>query len=288
MLKKIKQSLIEFKNNFKNAVILNKNSFKLITEKPLTFSLKYFFVFIFILNFVFLFLFILKVNFFNGYKTIKILKKSVNNLPKNLVVTIKNNHLSTNHSMPVFIWFESIGNKRLLMVLDETAQEKNIKDYGSYILLTSKSAVFNNDFSSQNYKTMPYKIDYVKVTKKNMIDFINSISKIVPFLIILFFLIIILLVPIGIFIGYLFYMVFVSFLAYIIFKLYSSKHNFIKTLKLSLHSSTIPIIINYLILNTRAKIGFINSGQIFFILIFIFLFISLNNVFPLKKKSVKS
>ena len=283
-MKKVKNQLTEFIENFKKSFIINKKYLKSIVKKPISYSVKYFFIFIFFLNIIFLSFFIIKINFLNEYKLFQSLVKSVEELPNNLIITIRNNFLSTNQNMPVFLWSDFNKNKRLLMVLDETAQEENIKDYNSFVLFTSKNVVFSSDLKFKKFSIIPYKIDYLKITKKNIIDFVTSFRRVLPLIITLFLLIIIIFVPIGIFIGYIIYIALTSLFVHLIFKLFSSKHKYTKTFQLSLHSSTLPIIINYLILNTIVITTHTYLNKIFFILLFIFAWISVYSVYPFKKR----
>ena len=283
-MKKVKNQLTEFIENFKKSSIINKKYLKSIIKKPVSYSVKYFFIFVFFLNLIFLSFFIIKINFLNEYKLFQSLVKSVEELPNNLIITIRNNFLSTNQNMPVFLWSDFNKNKRLLMVLDETAQEENIKDYNSFVLFTSKNVVFSSDLKFKKFSIIPYKIDYLKITKKNIIDFVTSFRRVLPLIITLFLLIIIIFVPIGIFIGYIIYIALTSLFVHLIFKLFSSKHKYTKTFQLSLHSSTLPIIINYLILNTIVITTHAYLNKIFFILLFIFAWISVYSVYPFKKR----
>jgi len=270
-------------NDIKGSLNLNKQYLKTIIHKKFSYSILYFLKFIYLLGIVSFIFFIFVNKSVNKPKEINSLFNNLNSLPKGLVITIKNNLLSTNQNMPIFLWTSKDKNGQLFAVIYETANWQKIKEYDSLILLTSKNIVFKNKPITKSL-VIPYNSKYSQITKKDLINFVNVVKKIFPYIIFFSIFILIFFAPIGIFIGYLIYIFFISLIVHFAFKLFSTKQTYIKTFQISVHSSTLPIILNGFFLNSKTLISNQLAEKLFFILLCLSISFSVYQIFVLKEK----
>jgi hypothetical protein len=226
---------------FINSLIPNKKFYKSLLKKNLIFSFNYFLLFIFVINTFFIISLTLKLNLPANYQNFKQLLNRFDEIPNSLIINIENSHLSTTHNRPLLIWINNNGDKDLLAVLDETADAEKINIYDTPILLTASEIVFKNN--STNYSSVDYPKESIKITKENIVNVKNYVIKFLPFIVgsILFYFVAV--SPLILFLTGLISLALISLPIFIIFSLKNKKIKFQKVFQISLHASTIPIII---------------------------------------------
>lgn len=256
-----------------------------ITKASFGFSLKYFVSLIFILNLIFVSYLIIKYNPGRSNKFLTNITKEIDLIPKEFVVNINQGNLFTNHNRPYFFWSTYNGQKKLLLVIDETANPDKINIYNTYILVTGREIVVKNDSRSSN----TIKIVSLKNIGKRSLDkkdfekiaiVLTTISKFLYFFYVIAIPCLIILLPFLSIVVTLIYLIIISLIVYLFFKTYYHKRiHFKKTLQLSFHAVTLPLILDYFLnifqptipSNIRFKL-FIPPSLAFLIILAIFVF----------------
>ena len=266
-----------------------------ITKARVGFSLKYFALLIFILNFIFASFLIVKYNPNKVNKFLTGITKEISSIPQELVVNINKGKLITNYNRPYFFWTTYNNQKKLLLVIDETATQDKINIYNTYILVTGQEIVIkDNSDSSNKFKILSLK-NFGKLTfeKKDFQKIAITLTNINKFLFI-FYLVTIpslfILLPLFSFIITLFYLVIISLIVYLFFKTYYHKKiHFKKTLQLSFHAVTLPLILDYFLNIFRPTIPgnihlklFIPTPLAFLIILAMFVFAAVYEAYMAK------
>jgi len=277
----IKENMRKIKNTFINSLIPNKKFYKELLRKKLIYSFNYFLVFIFVLNLFFFIVLTLKLNLPINYQNFKQFLNRFDEIPKSLIINIDNAHLSTTHNRPLLIWINNNGAKSLLAVLDETASAEKINLYDTPILLTSSEIVFMR--GSKNYTTLEYPNETIRITKDKIVNVKNYVIKFLPFLVSILIFYFVAILPIILFLSSLIFLVLIILPIYLVFHLKNKKIKFKKVFQISLHSSTIPIII-FTILPLLSNVFLILiSFPLFIILEFLFICVSVYDAYLYEK-----
>lgn len=270
----IKELMIKIKDIFINSLIPNSKFYKTILKKKFYFSFLYFFAFLFVLNLLMFSIIALKINLSLNLKNFKQLINTLDKLPKNLIININNGYLSTNQTMPILFWKE---NKKLIMVIDETATNEKINQYNSKLLLTSANIVYSD--RSKSYIAIPYTKTDIKITKEEIIKIKSIILKVMPLIIALTSFYFIILNPFFITIFLSIYLGLISLIAFLIYKSNIKKITFKKVFQISLHAVTLPVIIYVVLMSFNNMILNILSSYIFLLLSFAFILISVYDTY---------
>ena len=277
----IKENMRKIKNTFINSLIPNKKFYKELLRKKLIYSFNYFLVFIFVLNLFFFIILTLKLNLPINYQNFKQFLNRFDEIPNSLIINIDNAHLSTTHNRPLLIWINNNGAKNLLAVLDETASAEKINLYDTPILLTSSEIIFMK--GSKNYTTLGYPNETIRITKDKIINAKNYVIMFLPFLVSILIFYFVAILPIILFLSSLIFLVMILLPIYLVFHLKNKKIKFEKVFQISLHSSTIPIII-FTILPLLSNVFLtLISFPLFIILEFLFICVSVYDAYLYEK-----
>lgn len=274
----IKEIMKKIKDIFLNSLYPNKKFYKEILKKKFSYSILYFISFIFLLNFAMFIVFLFKINIGLNFNNLKSFLNSFDRLPDNLIVNIENGFLSTNANRPIFIWSTIGPSKKLIAVIDESATSEEIKQFNASVLFTSTNIVINQ-LKNKGIINLPYTKSGVKITKDMIVNFKQTLINIFPIIlgIIAFYMLV--LTPLFTLIFLLIFLSFISLIIYLIFKLRAKKLIFKKTLQISFHATTLPIVIySFLLILDNSFISSINSS-IFLFLSFGFIFVSLYDAY---------
>lgn len=181
--------------------------------------------------------------------------------PDELIITIHKGRLITNHNRPYLLWLDNQNEKNLLLVVDETATQKKIKQYGSSVLLTSQELIVN-DTRSGNVSSFPLSyLEDQRITKEKinqLIQTINKAQRLLPILFTASVLLLILLIPFASFIVTFVYLFLASLIVFFIFKFFLQKHfHFRKIFQVSFHAVTFPLLLDYslMVIKPTIRIG---------------------------------
>lgn len=212
-----------------------------LLRTPFSVSVKYFLVLVLLVNFVFFAVSGLMVK--NGrFVTFKRLTTALADFPDNLSIHMENGMLTTSYDHPYFIWTKNDENKMLLGVIDENALPDKIQEYPTDVLLTRQALVIKQ---AEQPEVIPYGSATFTVNKQTVASFLNVIETVRPVLYLLIGLFVFVLFPLFTFGAGLLYLAFLSLICFLIFKLYTKRHTYKKTLQLSLHAVTVPIIVKH-------------------------------------------
>lgn len=220
---------------------------KLLTTK-LAFSVKYFIV----LNLAAYYLFILLFTF--KYQPVSFLStltgsfiKSLGSYPSHLVISIKNGNLHTNYDRPYFMWMDYKDSKILLFVIDENAFPEEIKQYNSIALITGKSVAIRDIGNHSYYTVTPLQNLTVTINKEGinqytglLQQYIQQILSFLPLFALVLFPLFIIAINSGM-------IALASALIFFIFRYRQSQVSYKKAFQLSLHSLTLPLLVNYIV-----------------------------------------
>lgn len=291
MKKKIKAFFYIFKNSAFKPLY-----YKDVLKAKFWFSLRYFLFLFFILSFLTsttISVFLLQ----KGRPFIAQVKQTVPKFyPANLEVNIKNGQVKTNVSEPYFIPLDpelfpkelgqALKNQPIqnILVIDTQVEPSEIKKYQTFILLTKESVAFMADKGEIRIQSLQ-DIKDMTVNQKVVKDLWQQASpvldKVIPFLIIILFLII----PPATIVGKFIYLVFLSFLTWIMALIFKAKKvNYPKALQINLQAITLPTVITALfqVLGAVPKIPFFQT-----IILLIFNLIIFTSIKPVQKKKLK-
>jgi len=279
----MKQKVKTFFHVFKNSLIPNSSYYKKVVKTHFSFSLKYFIILILILNLFLTFFFLSKFRLSRTKIFLNRIIKELQNYPPSLVIKINNGSLSSTLEYPYFFW-GGYQNKRLWLVIDESATPNNIIKYNSYFLLTKKNFVKKLSFIKKSYQVMPLtKIGSLTISNNEIRKIINFFSFIEKNLLIIYLfslpLFFIFTSSLSFIVG-LIYLLIISFIVYQIFHYFFHRRiHFKKILQIGFHSITTPLFLDYLFFIKPPQISFSLPFKIilpfpiaFLILLLVFVF----------------
>jgi len=270
-----------------NSFIPNNQYYKKIPHTGLSFSLRYFLVFIFLANLIYTgFL----VNRYKSWKLNNYFEGFIQGLekyPDNLNIYLKQGVLKTNYNRPYFMWVKQGDKKILPLVIDESADSERINQYFSSLLITGRKLIVRKHQGNADYLVLP--LEYFgnqNINKSKIAQFRNKIAALASFIgrwhfigVIIFYIYINISLLIKLFI----YSFIASLLIYLIFLLIMrKKHRFKYVWQISLHSSTLPIVIYYLLFSCCKSTGYLSPA--FFFVECLFLFVAVYEAFYKARK----
>jgi len=227
--------------------------YRKILKSRLLFSLKYFLALVFSLTFVFILVFLFKNLLINNSLTQlrASLIKSLDNYPPDLVITIKNNRLFTNFDRPYIFWVEYRNVPHPVLVVDERATVEKIYQFDSTAILVNANGVIKRTVGGK-LRFYPFKFKNDVIVNKQVINnWKNLVSRFfvffqisLPFFLILAFLGLGLLI----FFSQIIFLALISLIGFWLSKIFKLKTNYKKLFQLSLHSNTLPLISEFVIL----------------------------------------
>lgn len=270
-----------FLQDFVNSLIPQPEFYKKILKKRLSYSLKYFVALIFFINFIFFAVTLVGIDFkqFNEMKNSVV--RSLNEYPQDLKIYITKGSLMTTYDRPYFLWLDYAGSKNLLLVVDKAATKEDIGKYGSALLLTHDHLFFNRQKLNVDDDSIPLSHATFAIDKDSVSALNNTIQNYMPYLFALVVFIALIISPIFSFV-YMFILILISSaISYILYNFVDKKHNHKATLQLSLHASTVPILVFYSMsyINSPAR----NLTTAVFILTLIFTLCALYEAYLDKK-----
>lgn len=270
----IKELMLKIKDIFINSLIPHHKFYKTILKKSLRQSYWYFFILIFTLNAIMFLIFALKINNRFNSNTFKQNINLLETLPKNLIININNGYLSSNQEKPILLW---ANNSNLIGVIDESATSEKIHLYDSKFLLTSSNLVIKT--KDKGIINIPYSNTNIKITKDIILKLKTAILNLIPYAIGLISFYFLILSPIFIVIFLSIFLLLISLIAFLIYKSKIKKITYKKTFQISLHAITLPLIIFVGLISLNNLLLQILSAQIFLILSFAFILISLYDAY---------
>lgn len=258
MRKKIKAFFHVFLNSF----FPSDNYYKKIIKTRFLFSFKYFAVLIFILSGLFFSIFLVK-NFIIKNSVLELKKnliKSLDSYPEELVISIKNNRLTTNLDRPYIFWLKYNNIPHPLLAIDERAPKDKVYQYDSTTILINATGIVKRSNNQVHYYPFNIKNDlviskqYVNNLKKLILNFFKFYQVFFPLILFLLFVFIFLFF----FFKKIIYLLIISFFGFLLIKLFHIKTSYKKIFQISLHSNTLPLVCEFFILslNWLAKSSF--------------------------------
>ncbi len=258
-MKKVKT----FIHVFINSLIPQTSYYPKILHTNFFFSLQYYILLLLVLNIIFLVSLPFKYSPNKINAGLNALVTSLKQYPDDLKITISGNSLITNYNRPYFMWLNDNGHETLLFAVDESGgvQNTGIKPL---LLLTSKDLQVN--FGSNQPSVIPLKNLKIKTIDKRLINSLATSITIFQHMLPLFaaglFVIMLVLIPAGSLIINTLYVLIASFVAYAVFRLFvKHRPSFKKTLQISFHAVTLPLIIDYFLTIVKPTI-YTNSNNV--------------------------
>lgn len=259
--------------------------YKEILKTKLSFSLKYLFFLFYILALITSVVLAAQVGikilpavpaFISAVET-----KAPNFYPKNLVVTVKNGEVSTNVKEPYVIDIPGINldkNYAHLITIDTKSDGSNFKDYSTFSLVTKNSVLVAD--TSNTFKV--YQIEKGANTQIDKTKYSQTLSKLIsylPYLKSIIIAVIIILLVIWPFIAggltflvELIYLLVFSLLFLLVVKLMKKDLNLKKIFQLSIHASSLPILLGFIV----SSLGIVMPPLIGTAILFIFMLLVIN------------
>ncbi len=247
------QKVKTFFHILSNSLLPQANYYHKLLKTPFSFSRKYFTFLVFVVNTVFAILLFVRLQS-SGLMSLKdTVPASLQNYPDDLSVMIHGGMLHTNSDKPYFHWVDVGDSKRLVAVIDESADPEKIEEYDSVVLFTSQNAIVkqNGTLGKIPYGNRDVIVDkgYVEGLRKNLQDISSMVSFFGPPVLLL-------IAPVVFLIFYAIYFLVVTVLVFIPFKLFVKKIRFFKSFQISLHAGSFPIIIDYALCLFKPQIAF--------------------------------
>ena len=239
-----------FLHVFVRSLIPEVDYYRKLIKTHFCFSIKYYISLILVLNLLFILFVFIRLNPFKMKTLLSNLVKSVQKYPKELRIEIRNGSLKTNYGRPYLLWLDYDDKKYLLLVVDEFATPEQIAQYRSYMLLTSNRAIARRVFLGGNLSQYSLKkFEDQTITYTTAQEVVSSFQRVIQFLPILYIgilLIFLILIPLFSF-GITSLYVFLSSVVVYYFLKYGAKKSirFRKTLQVSLHAITLPLLLDY-------------------------------------------
>lgn len=210
------------------------------------------------------------------------LNNSLNEIPSNFILNVRDGLLSTNHELPLFVWFNCDERVQLLAVVDERGVSKNIKSFGAQLLITGSEIVLK-------YKTNTYVVPINKyisnlhLDRENIVKYVNKGFEILAFYVPFFTLALILSTPFIVYVVTVITILCSSLFVRLFYHLFRKHYSFKKTIQIGLHSCTLPLLT--LILFVLFPIHILNTYILFFALVFIFQLVAVYEGHYIKERS---
>jgi len=246
-----------FVHVFINSLLPIKRYYKKLLHTKLGFSLKYYFVLIFIVNSIALIL--IGFRYKEVIPSILSIKKniitSVASFPEDLRITITNGELMTTYDRPYFMWYSENGIPHPIIVIDENASLDQIHQYESNVLLTSQAVVVQvGDIIYQYRFTNRDNFTFSKLTALDLEASIERFFQMLPFIVVALILVLFIVVPIMVFLLQTSFLWLLSAAVFLGTKLIHRRISFEKVFHVSLHSSTVPLMLEYFFFVTGATL----------------------------------
>ncbi len=262
--------------------------YKEISKAKFKFSLKYLFFLFYLLSLIGSLMFsgsiaaliLPKVPLFiNSFES-----KADSLYPKGLVITIKEGLVATNQKEPYFIdTLDQFGlnhGQSHFITIDTNANAGNIKDENTAVLITKDSVVTLD--SNSSYRVYP--IDKTINTTINQSLYNKLISQILPYLkyvepgLVILLVLSILLLPFVsatfLLLSQLIYLLIFSLIFFILVKIMKKTLTFKKLYQLTMHASTLPILLGLVVSTIGIQMPFLLGSAI----LFVFMILVVNNL----------
>lgn len=256
-----------FLHVFVSSVVPQTSYYAKILKSKFTFSLLYSFILLSLVTGIVFALVFYQAGRNNIGNIKQCLNSSMNEIPSNFVLNVRDGLLSTNHELPLFVWFNCDERVQLLAVVDERGVSKNINSFGAQLLVTGSEIVLK-------YKTNTYAVPINKyisnlhLDKQSIITYVNQGFEVLAFYIPFFTLALILSTPLLVYVATIITILLSSLCVRLFYHLFRKHYSFKKTIQIGLHSCTLPLLT--LILFVLFPIHIINTYILFFALVFIF------------------
>lgn len=276
----MRQKVKTFFQTFLKSLIPTSAYYKKILRLPFGISLAYFFGVILFFNILLVFFIVTKYNPVRLKRALSSLNVGLNSYPDNLTINIKNGNLSMTVNRPFFLWIGGEDDRKLFLVVDVNATPQKIRNYKSTVLLTGREIVFKNHTPGRPVFYVPFtyfkNISINSVTITNIQNLLTYFGSSLYGLYLLIITCVFLFLLISTFFIMLINLIIASLIAFLVFRFMKKTHpryrslNFPKTFHIALHSSSLPITIDYLLIFLAASSG--KFPIVFFLLLLIFLF----------------
>ena len=250
-----------------NSIVPQNTYYAHIIKQGIRFSLSYFAVFLLLSSLLATGILYHQFSQNNPVRLEQCLQSSLKSVPADLSVHIQNGKLSTNQTMPVFIWFNCKDRLQLLAVVDERATKNDIFSYNAQALATSSDLVVR--YRQYTY-TLPYskytgELRATKLTLRDYMDAAVNLAKMYyPFVSVFF----IILTPLVIFSASIITVLLSSLFVLVFFKILKRHYAYRTVVHVGMHSSSLPILTSLLFIVFPLPLG--SAYALFFFLIFIF------------------
>ncbi len=243
-----------------NSLFPSEHYYKKIAKTRFLFSLKYFFALIFVLNFILISTFVFRNLFLNNNLTEfkASLVKGLDNYPSNLIITIKNNRLTTNSDRPYIFWLNYQNVPHPLVAIDERATEEKIYQFDSTTILINSDGIIRRMGNGLRYYPFKIKGEFTinKQRVENLKNLILRFFELAPFLILIIFIILFIVLFLFFLFTKIFYLAIISLIGFWAIKVFHVKTKYKKIFQISLHSNTIPVICEFAILILAWRVRF--------------------------------
>ncbi len=243
--------------------------YKKIRKARFSYSLKYFASLIFLLSLV-----LFSLMTVTGLKrsmgfSFSGLKSSLESYPNDLVIEVKNGSLSTNFLYPYFFWARDGDQRSLMAVVSENSTQDDIQQFETPLIFTAKSLVVSNKENGMISNVLPYGNLNMIVNKQSVDNLLAVLDRLAPLLAVLSLLFVLLIGPFFAIVGAFVYLAIVSLVCYSVFRIWSKKHTYGKTLQISLHAVTLPFITKYVLFGFGYNID--KTWPVFSLLVAVFI-----------------
>lgn len=243
------QKINTFFHVFAHSLLPTPKYYAKILKTRIVFSLKYFLVLIFLVNFFSILFFLVKnsdlIKIGSYYK--KMAMQTLDEYPADLTIRVENGHLMTNYDRPYFMWVKDKGIPHLLLVVDQRATFEKVNQYDALFLLTGEGIASRHDaYETRYYRFRP--TDNFVIDKTTITGFKNQINKIyslLPIIIALGIVALMIIVPVFAILITLTHLLILSLAVFLVSKFFLKGTKFKRVFQISLHSSTIPLIMEY-------------------------------------------
>ncbi|NTU46622.1 DUF1189 family protein [Candidatus Roizmanbacteria bacterium] len=171
--------------------------------------------------------------------TIEAVEQSLHTYPSDLVIRIQKGVVFSNYDRPYFLWATEQGKKRLLAVLDTSADAWSIHDYQSELLLTGHQLILASshapgyDIISLNNATHVIN----KASVGTIIKTIELLKVILPYC---YLLLVFVIIPLVLLVMYAGTTLLIALISYGIAHYFFSAVQYKRALQLTIHASTLP------------------------------------------------
>lgn len=273
------QKVKAFFHLFSGSLLPQTKLYQKFLREKMSYSLKYFILINFILSTLFILFLVIKINPFRLNSLIVSLNSSLTKYPDDLSIKINKGFLVANYNRPYLLWMDYNKKKYLLVMVDESASMSKKSEYRPSILLTKTNAILKNVNDYKLSTIIPLTVVPEQIIDKSTVNvvqlYLEKIRKYLPAFFFASSLIAFFLLPLFSSVVYLAYLISSSLLIYLLFKFFSNKTpglTYLKTLQLSLHAITLPLVLDYGLTTFNLKTK--PSPLLFFILVLVFVFAS--------------